>query len=74
MSKVTRRSLADDEKVIVFHLIHSVLTLWQDKAVCLAVHGLRAQRGRGQTVAIVAARSVVMATLMAMAVAMAISF
>ena len=43
MSKVTRRSLADDEKVIVFHLIHSVLTLWEDKAVCLTVHGLRAQ-------------------------------
>jgi len=48
MSEVTCRPLADNEDVIVAHLVKTVLTLWEDKAVSLAVHGLRTQSAGNQ--------------------------
>ena len=43
MGKVPSSTLSDDEEIIVLHLIDAVLTLRQDKAVGLTVHGLRTE-------------------------------
>mmetsp|Transcript_2529 Transcript_2529/g.10082 ORF Transcript_2529/g.10082 Transcript_2529/m.10082 type:complete len:307 (+) Transcript_2529:2112-3032(+) len=43
---VARRVLAHDEHLAAGHLVRAVVAVGQDPAVGLAVHGLRAQRGR----------------------------
>lgn len=45
VSKVACCPLADNKDVVVAHLIKTILTFGEDKAVCLAIHGLRTQSG-----------------------------
>jgi hypothetical protein len=43
MSKVTCGTMTDNKKIVILHLINAVVTIWQDEAVSLTVHGLRTQ-------------------------------
>ena len=43
MSKVPGCSLSDNEKIVILHLVNTILALRQHEAVGLTVHGLRTQ-------------------------------